>query len=156
MMLVQFMSALAPALLVVPTDAPGAASAPAPATVAPQPPGSDAPPGVPVMSSTLPRAAFEAVMAGGPQRVVAAVDVQPALVGRRFVGFRLVRIRPEGVLRDCTSLLPGDVIVSVNRESLERPEQFMRAWEVVQNAGAIEVEVERQGRRFLHRWTLTP
>jgi len=157
MMLVLLISALAPSRFGVPLDAPGSAPAVAvPATAAPVQPGSDAASAVPVMASTLARAAFDAVMAESPQRVVAAVDVKPALVGRRFVGFRLLRIRPEGILRDCTSLVPGDVIVSVNREPLERPEQFMRAWEVVKNASAIEVEVERGGRRILYRWTLVP
>jgi hypothetical protein len=137
----------------VSAEAPAPASTPADAT--PGATGSSSA-GEPAVESTLSRASFDAILSGGPQRVVAAVDVQPALVGGRFVGFRIVRFRPDGVLRDCTSILPGDVIVRVNREPVERPEQFMRAWDVVKSASALEVEILRQGRAMRLRWTLAP
>jgi type II secretory pathway component PulC len=141
------------ALRVLPEGASAPASAP---PVAASPVGGPDSGASPATEGTLPRSLFDAVMAGGPQRVVASVDVQPALAERRFLGFRIVRFRPDGVLRDCAALLPGDVVVSVNREPLERPEQFMRAWEVVKNAPVLEVDVLRQGRPVKFRWTLTP
>jgi type II secretory pathway component PulC len=118
--------------------------------------GTPAAPPVPTVESTLTRSAFDAAIARGPQRIVASVEVRPALDRGRFLGFQIVRWLPDGDLRDCTSILAGDVIVSVNRESLERPEQFMRAWEVVKTATALEVEVLRAGQRLLYRWKIEP
>jgi type II secretory pathway component PulC len=111
---------------------------------------------VPTVESAITRSAFDAAIARGPQRIVASVEVRPGLDRGRFQGFQIVRFLPDGDLRDCTSLLPGDVIVSVNRESLERPEQFMRAWEVVKTAAAVEVEVLRAGQRLVYRWKIEP
>lgn len=117
-----------------------------------------APPGVTptVVESALSAAEFDAAMARGPQRVVASVEVQPALEKGRFLGFRIVRLQPDGDFRSCTSLLPGDVVLTVNREPLERPEQFMRAWEVVKASRSVEVELQRGTSRMLYRWTIQP
>ena len=109
---------------------------------------------IPTIDSTLPRALFEAALARGPQRIVASVEVRPSLEGGRFIGFQIVRFMTDGDLRDCTSLLPGDVVVTVNREALERPEQFMRAWEVVKTAPVLEIEVIRGGQHLVYRWKI--
>jgi type II secretory pathway component PulC len=111
---------------------------------------------VPTVESAITRSAFDAAIARGPQRIVASVEVRPGLDRGRFLGFQIVRFLPDGDLRDCTSILPGDIVVSVNRESLERPEQFMRAWEVVKSAPAVEVEVLRAGQRVVYRWKIEP
>ena len=122
-----------------------------PALAAPAPP-----PAVPVIEATLSRSEFDAAIARGPQRIVAAVEVTPALDHGRFVGFQIVRFRPDADLAGCQSLQPGDVLISVNRESLERPEQFMRAWDVVKAASALEVEILRAGQRQIYRWRIAP
>lgn len=149
--LISTFAALAAASLALP--GPWAATPPAAAVGTAGPP---APASQPAIELSLTREAFDAAIARGPQRIVASVEVRPALDRGRFLGFQIVRFTPDGDLRECASLLPGDVVVSVNRESLERPEQFMRAWDVVKGATAIEVEVLRTGQRLVYRWSVVP
>lgn len=109
-----------------------------------------------LIESVLTRAEVAPILEQGPQRVVAAVEVSPHLERGRFVGFRILRFRSDGPFADVRSLQPGDVVVRVNRESLERPEQFMRAWEVVKQADELEIEVLRGDQRFVFRWRIVP
>ena len=113
-------------------------------------------PSLQVVEGQIARAEFQAVIDRGPQRLVAAVVVEPALQGRRFLGFRIVAFTPDGPLASTRSLQPGDVLVRANRESLERPEQFMHAWEVVKASDAVEIEVLRGDQRLLYRWKIVP
>jgi type II secretory pathway component PulC len=102
------------------------------------------------------KADLQRVLAGGPQRMVAAVRVAPHLVKGRFVGFRLEGFAADGPFINNRDIRVGDVLISVNKEPLERPEQFMRAWELVQQAEFIELVVLRGADRLLYRWKITP
>ena len=50
----------------------------------------------------------------------------------------------------------GDVVISVNGKSLEKPDQFMKAWQAMRTAKAIEVRVQRDTRTFTVRWHIAP
>lgn len=109
-----------------------------------------------VIEGRLTRAEVQAVLERGPQRFIAGLRVAPHMVGGRFVGFRIEAIAPESPLVNGRAVVPGDVVVSVNGESVERPEQFMRAWEVVKGADRLEVLLLRGDRRLLYRWKIVP
>lgn len=109
-----------------------------------------------VFEGELARAEVIAVVAQGPQRFIASVQVAAHLDGRRFVGFRIEGFAPDSPLVNSRAVQPGDVILSVNREPLERPEQFMKAWERVDDGDSLEVELLRAGQRLRYRWTLVP
>lgn len=109
-----------------------------------------------VLEGELSRAELLRVVAAGPQRFIASLQVAPHLDGRRFVGFRIEGFAPDSPLVNSRAVQPGDVILAVNRESLERPEQFMKAWERLDEGDALEVELLRAGQRLRYRWTLIP
>ena len=74
----------------------------------------------------------------------------------RFVGYRLVGVAADSPMASSQNIRPGDIIVSVNKESLERPEQFMRAWDVIRDASSLDVLILREKQRYLYRWKLIP
>lgn len=111
-----------------------------------------APPEARVVESELSRAEIQKVFDRGPQRFIAGLQVDPHLVKGKFVGFRIAGFTADGPLVNSRSVLPGDVVLRVNREPLERPEQFMRAWEVAQKADRLEVLLLRGTERILYRW----
>ncbi len=109
-----------------------------------------------VIEGTLTRAEVQQVLERGPQRFIAALRVAPVVDGGRFLGFKLVSIAPESPLAAGASVGVGDVVLAVNEQPLERPEQFMRAWDMVKGADALSVLLLRDGRRLQYRWKIAP
>lgn len=107
-----------------------------------------------VIEGRLGRGEVEAVMARGPQPFIASLRVEAHLNKGRFIGFRILQFLPNTSLANSQSVQPGDVILSVNQESVERPEEFMRAWEVVKNADVLEVKLLRGERQLVYRWKI--
>jgi S1-C subfamily serine protease len=109
-----------------------------------------------LVEGTMSRSLLDEVVAQGPQRLIATLQVEPHMVKGRFIGYRIVGLSADSPLLNSRSVLPGDVIMSVNREPIERPEQFMRAWEVVQNAKRLQVTLMRGSEHLRYRWKLLP
>lgn len=109
-----------------------------------------------VLEGELERSRVKAVIDKGAQRFIASLRVAPHMRGKRFAGFRIEGFAPDSPLVNSAAIRPGDVVVKVNREPVERPDQFMRAWEVVGAADSLEVEVLRGTQRYLYRWKLLP
>ncbi len=111
---------------------------------------------VKVIEGQLSRSLVKKVMERGPQRFVAGLRVSAHLVEGRFVGFRIDGFTSEGPLVNSRHILPGDVVVRVNREPIERPEQFMRAWDVVRDADNLDVLLLRGGQQLRYHWKIIP
>lgn len=109
-----------------------------------------------VIDDTVARDKVEAVFARGPQFIAASIQVAPAFENKRFLGFRIVSFTRGSVFADSMGLRPGDIVMRVNNEPIERPEMFMRAWEVARQAPVIEVRVMREGEVIRHRWRVSP
>jgi type II secretory pathway component PulC len=109
-----------------------------------------------LVEDSVGRAEAEAVFAQGPHAVVAALAVEPAFERKRFVGFRILRVASRSPFAGRDGVRPGDVVMRVNGEPLERPDQFMRAWEVARAAAVIEVRLRRAGEDLRMRWRLDP
>ncbi len=110
---------------------------------------------VKVIEGQLSRAVLKKVIERGPQRFVAGMRVSAHLVEGRFVGFRIDGFAPDGPLVNGRHILPGDVVLKVNQEPIERPEQFMRAWDVVSGADSLDVLLLRGGQQLRYHWKLT-
>jgi len=108
------------------------------------------------IENSLTRDALNTVVQKGPQRFIASIRVDPVMTKGRFVGYRIVGIATDSPMASSENIRPGDVIISVNKESLERPEQFMRAWEVVRDASSLDVMILRGTQRYLYRWKIVP
>jgi len=111
--------------------------------------------GAPI-ENTMPLADYQKVISQGPQKMIAGLEVVPHSLKGRFVGFKLVRILAHSPLANSQLILVGDVILSVNDHALERPDQFMRAWEALAKAKRLDVRVLRGDVRLHYRWTLVP
>ena len=138
------MRALAPSLLVVMLFV-GCGSAPPPAPVTARVAVAPAPP-VEVAEPVIQRVALEEVLDAGLGAFLGRVTTEPSLDGNHFVGFRLVALR-DAALFENVDLQPGDVIVAVNGQSIERPEQAFTAWTSLRVASEITLAVMRDGQR---------
>jgi type II secretory pathway component PulC len=72
------------------------------------------------------------------------LDDQPAMVGGRFRGFRIVALRGGGFWTG-VDLMPGDVVTGVNGFPIERPEQAQAAFDSVAVSSELRVTYERNG-----------
>ncbi len=100
----------------------------------------------PVPPLIIRRAHLHEVLRKGPGRFLARTPVEPARTsGRRFVGFRLLALYGGGAPHP-DGLHVGDVVTAINEMPIARPEQFMKVWQVVAHAPAIEIDVIRDRR----------
>ena len=77
---------------------------------------------------TIPRDQFVAALERGPSWLIQNVTVRPVLLDRQFYGFQLVALFPD----EPDKRLPiqvGDIVQQVNGQAIERPDQFMDAWQ---------------------------
>lgn len=112
------------------------------------------PPGGIISAGTLTREALKAGLALGPQRFIASVHVTPLMKGRRFLGFQLAQIKPGSPLMGSQNIRVGDVIISVNKMPVERPDQFMKAWESLASVKQLDVKLRRAGQTLVYRWQI--
>ncbi len=131
-------------LLVTSVVACGGGAQPAPQPRTPQkleaaPPVADAPVGpVEVKRSQLKR------FAERPGEFFQSIDLDDRAVfaDGKFHGFRLIALR-DGLER--SGLQPGDVVVSVNKMPIERPEHAIAVFRSLEKAKELRVDYERNG-----------
>jgi type II secretory pathway component PulC len=75
------------------------------------------------------------------------VEVAPHRVGGRFGGWRVRKIHAGDPCFALVDIRPGDIVVRVNRRTLERPEEAHALWESLRAAPAVTVELVREGER---------
>jgi type II secretory pathway component PulC len=85
----------------------------------------------------------------GPQDFIQRVRVRPSFRAGTFVGWRVLAYRGPGPVR------PGDVVLGVNGNNLERPEQFMEVWDRLGSASNLVLELLRSGQRLSFRYVVT-
>jgi len=111
----------------------------------PEPEEEEPPPPPPAVEGEIARAALAVVLDGGLGRFLQGVVTEPELADGRFVGFRLVSLYPDDERMRAVDLVPGDVITSVNGQSIERPEQALRVWSSLRVASELLVDYRREG-----------
>ncbi|MFW6067463.1 MAG: PDZ domain-containing protein [Myxococcota bacterium] len=85
------------------------------------------------------------VLDAGLGRFLQGVRTEPHLRDGRFVGFRLLSLWPEDPRFQDAGLERGDVIVRVNGQPIERPEQALQVWNGLRVASALYIELLRDG-----------
>ncbi len=118
----------------------GGAPAPAPVVAVAPPP----PPPVVRETGVIRRAALDEVLAAGIGRFLGRVEVSPVMSGASFVGFELTTLRDEALFEG-VDLLPGDRIVSVNGQTIERPDDAFTVWSGLRVASELALVVSRAG-----------
>ena len=113
----------------------GKATSPPPAVAAPVHAG--------VRTGTIARASLVKTLDAGPGTFLQQFEVAGALEGERFIGWKLVRITDDSsALRDL-DLNPGDVLTSINGQSLAKPDQLQALWDSLRSATAIAADLRR-------------
>jgi hypothetical protein len=89
------------------------------------------------------RQGLVAILDQGLGRFLQHVQLEPALSGGKFDGFRLAALDPawHGV-----GLESGDLIKRLNGQPIERPEQAMAAFESLRTASEVRVDFTRAGK----------
>jgi hypothetical protein len=100
---------------------------------------------VDVPLTQLERADVVATVDAGLGAFLQEVEVRASMVDGAFQGFEIVRFDKPDRWRG-VGLLPGDVIVRINDQPIERPEQAYAAFAALKSAPALEVSYLRQDR----------
>ena len=102
---------------------------------------------------TIPREEFLAALERGPSWLIQNVTVRPVLMDRQFYGFQLVSLFPDQPERRLP-IQVGDIVQQVNGQSIERPDQFMSAWESLSATDVLSIRVVRDGRPLMINWLI--
>lgn len=97
------------------------------------------------------RADLNHVLDAGPGAFLGRAEVKARLVKGQFHGWEVVRSPYPDI-----DLVVGDVVLSVNGRVLEHPVDLERLWNDLRAANAIDVDVERGGRRFALHFAVVP
>ena len=90
---------------------------------------------------------LNAVVAGGPGRLLSYVRVSPAFRSSRFLGHRVEKLLTGDPRFLPPNLRTGDVILRVNGFRVERPEQYIKAFESLKGAKEISFDLFRDEKR---------
>jgi hypothetical protein len=123
------------------------ASASTLAAVAP-PPAAPEPAALPdtVEGPDIPRAALLLVLEQGVGRFLQKISIEPHLERGRFVGWRILELFPGEPELSRGLLMPGDTLLRVNGQSVERPEQFKNVWDSLATESQLVLQVLRAGK----------
>lgn len=120
----------------------GCGASPAPSTrvsaPAAEPAPVQSPPGVIV------RTELDRVLDAGPGAFLGRVEIEPVMEGERFVAFRIAALHDEALFAG-VDLSVGDRLVSINGQTIERPEHAMTVWSSLRVASELLVVIERAG-----------
>lgn len=93
-------------------------------------------------ADALNRAQLEAVLRGGPARLLANVPIEAVTEKDKFVGWRVQELP---VAWKDIELKPGDVVTAVNAMPLKTPTEFWAAWTSLTVASELKVAYLRDG-----------
>jgi hypothetical protein len=108
--------------------------------------GADPPLALEVNAGVIPRAALHAELARGIARFLRQVRTEPALAHGRFVGWRVLDLFAGRTDVNVRVLRPGDTVMRVNGQSVERPEDFKLIWDSLPTALELVLDIQRAGR----------
>ena len=100
------------------------------------------------------REAWNAAYAQGPSWLIQQVRVRPVLRNGSFLGFQVLSLFPSRPVGQPIALRVGDIIRTVNGQSIERPEHYMRLWDANRYASTLRVEVIRDRRQLEITWAI--
>jgi type II secretory pathway component PulC len=103
----------------------------------------------------IPRSELLAVLDAGLGRFLGRVATEPAREGNAFLGFRVVSLDAAFRSADADAgVRDGDVIVRVNGQVIERPEEALAVWEGLRVASTLAIEYLRAGERREARFAI--
>lgn len=100
------------------------------------------------------RGSLNVVLAGGVGRFLARLRAEPRLDAGRFVGWRLTSFADGDATLRAGVLQPGDTVLRVNGQSIERPEQFKDLWDSMATSSDLVLQIERAGKQSEVRYRI--
>lgn len=94
-------------------------------------------------NGTIERPKLVAVLNKGPGAFLGQFEVSPRLEAKRFIGWQLVRLLDRNSPLTAIDVAPGDVLASVNGNSLSRPDQLQTLWDSLRTANSIQAVLWR-------------
>jgi len=92
--------------------------------------------------TALLRPALKELQRRGSQRFIQGVRVRPAFHRQKFYGWTIMAYEGPG------ELLQGDIILRINQQSIERPEQFIAVWNGMAQQPSLMIEMVRKRRKL--------
>ncbi len=80
-----------------------------------------------------------------PGRFLQRVQPEPRFIAGRFHGWRLMKFFPGDPRFAAVDMQAGDVVLLVNGQSVEQPDQLMRVWDSLRTSKLLVVSYERAG-----------
>lgn len=84
----------------------------------------------------------------GAQEFIQTVQVRPAFRRGRFLGWRILGYQGPGPVHR------GDIVMRVNGQGLERPEEFMTAWNGLPSRATLIIEMLRGAKPLVLRYQI--
>ncbi len=109
---------------------------------------------VPAPAGGIPRCELEKVLSQSPGVFLSHVDTAPSFRGGRFQGWRVNAFFPDDPRFAGVDLRRGDVVVRINGDAVEQPEQFIHVWEGARFRRDLTVEIVRDGERRTLSWPI--
>ncbi len=128
-----------------------AAASPAPAEAQPVDPFDDLLPAGHISAEVVAR-----FHKAGPHKLLRALETEPVRRDGKLLGFRVVSLAPDAAFLRRATLLPGDIITSVNGAPLLTPDDFMKIWTSLPTLTALEVNLLRGSEAIAKRWVIDP
>ena len=100
------------------------------------------------------REKLNAFLDQGPAYLLQRVAVTPILEGERLVGYRIDSFFPNTPSMQRVDIVAGDVIIAVNQDPLERPDDFFAVWEGLRSAERLQVDVIRGNTLHTLNWEI--
>ena len=107
-------------------------------------------------AGTIARSDLELFLNGSPGSFLQHVDSEPKFHGGRFHGWRVTAFFPGDTRFSAVDVRAGDVVLRVNGNSIERPEQLMQVWQDLRTSKELVVDLEREGAPRTLRWSIAP
>jgi len=94
----------------------------------------------PAYVGALERKGLIVIIDQGLGRVLARLKLSPVMRSGRFAGFRVTQVDPAWA---ASGIEVGDVLLRLNGQSIERPEQAQEAFESLRVASEVALEIMR-------------
>lgn len=115
-----------------------------------EPPAADP---APEASGVIHRSELDRVLERGIGAFLGRLSTEPDLRDGRFVGFRVTELH-DTALFEGVDLLPGDTILEINGQGIERPEHAFTVWTALRVASELTIVVLRGEERREIRYAI--
>jgi type II secretory pathway component PulC len=107
-----------------------------------------------IEGGSIPRGALKAELGKGIGRFFQQVRPEPVISRGRVVGWRVATLFANRTDVKVSGVQIGDIVLRVNGESVERPEDFKAVWDSLGDAKQLVIDIERGGETTRVHYTI--